>query len=517
MSEAPATVLVVDDTLTKRYVYSTWLRRSGHTVLEASSGGEALRELAEREIDLVVLDVRLPDMSGFEVCERIKADPATAALPVLQVSASAISVADRAHGLSRGADVYMTDPIEPEEFLATVDAALRYSRARLKAENKAGLLTLLTRTTLAMNTARSFEELTATAVNAAGEIFGQVAVVLEAPDGRVVGARPGGGSSTASFECDATALFDGIAGGATGPVRFSAEQWAAVSAGARLPGPVQAAIAHGGEGRGRVCVAVGTPGRGADELDVMHQLAEALALAAGTLHSYLEERAIALTLQHSFLPRRLPQVPGMDLAVRYEPADDQVEIGGDFYEVLWLEDRLLIAIGDVQGHSLYAATVMAELRHALRACVLDDQRPGVILSRLNRVLSRYYPDQTATVCLVLVDPATRRIEIANAGHIPPLLVGDGAAAYAGTGGVLLGTPVDRAREEAHVLPPGGAVLLVTDGLVEDRSVPIDDNLDALGRLARSMGEDLEAFGDRVLGHFGRREDDSALVIARFRD
>ena len=127
MTGAEARVLLVDDDEAKRYLMSTWLRRAGHTVIEAGTGREALEQA--RSADLVLLDVNLPDMIGYDVCRQIKADPATAAIPVIQISATAVQVADRARGLTQGADAYLADPNEPEELLAVVLAALRYSRA----------------------------------------------------------------------------------------------------------------------------------------------------------------------------------------------------------------------------------------------------------------------------------------------------------------------------------------------------------------------------------------------------
>ena len=90
-----------------------------------------------------------------------------------------------------------------------------------------------------------------------------------------------------------------------------------------------------------------------------------------------------MTLQRSLLPRRLPEVAGLDLAVRYVPASAQTEVGGDFYELMMLDGHLLVAIGDVAGHSLHAATVMAELRHAVRAYAVEGHPPGAILERAN--------------------------------------------------------------------------------------------------------------------------------------
>ncbi len=133
----PARILVVDDLDASRYITASWLRRSGHVVDEAITGRAALTALGENEFDLVMLDVHLPDMSGFEVCEIIKADPATAALPVIHVSATYVEPEDKTVGLTRGADAYLTEPVDPGELLATVEAALRYYRARMLAEQLA--------------------------------------------------------------------------------------------------------------------------------------------------------------------------------------------------------------------------------------------------------------------------------------------------------------------------------------------------------------------------------------------
>src|SRR5262249_57439091 len=114
-----------------------WLRRAGYAVVEAATGRAAVD--LSGSADLILLDVNLPDLSGYDVCRQIKGDPATAAIPVIQVSATAVGVADRALGLTQGADAYLTDPAEPEELLALVAAALRYSRARQRAERTASL------------------------------------------------------------------------------------------------------------------------------------------------------------------------------------------------------------------------------------------------------------------------------------------------------------------------------------------------------------------------------------------
>ena len=123
-----ATILLVDDDETKRYTIAKTLLRAGYTVEEAATGSEALR-LAAMRPDLVILDVRLPDLDGFEVCRRLKSDPATRAIPVLHISSTFVDIEDKVHGLESGADGYLTNVAESLEMLATVRALLRARRA----------------------------------------------------------------------------------------------------------------------------------------------------------------------------------------------------------------------------------------------------------------------------------------------------------------------------------------------------------------------------------------------------
>jgi CheY-like chemotaxis protein len=520
MTEDRTAVLVVDDAEAKRYLLGSWLKRAGYSVLEASTGQEALDRA--KDADLVLLDVRLPDISGIEVCERIKADPRTAATPVVQVSAAAVSVADRVHGLNRGADVYLTDPIEEEELLATVLAALRYYRARQQAEQTASRLTALTRATLAINAASTFDKLARAAVLGAVDIFGTPAVHYQVlPDGQVcrMFASPAdpvpvqkGGTTALAETAAQLALRPGEDNAA---VNVSREQWQALVPDTGLRGDICLAAARTKPGP-PVLVAVDRAGiRSDDELQILRQFVQSVALAIGALHAYAEEHLVALTLQRSFLPAVLPEVPGLAMAARYTPASEQAEVGGDFYEALIVRDGVLLAIGDVQGHSLRAAIVMGELRHALRAFAEEGHSPLTISNLLGRVLERYHPGIVATICLALIDPASGEVQLVNCGHIPALLIDGSAASYRGQGGLLLGMPMRDAHSEQAVLPPGGTLLMVTDGLIEERHVPIDDNLERLRDAAQGKRDaDVDTLADHLLSVFGPREDDVALIVLR---
>jgi DNA-binding response OmpR family regulator len=524
MTEPPATVLLVDDDEAKRYVLATWLRRAGHTVTEAETGRDALSKAGA--VDLVLLDVNLPDMSGYEVCRLIKDDPATAATPVIQVSATAIEVADRAHGLSQGADAYLVEPSQPDELLATVTAALRYYRARQRAERTASMLAALASVTLDINTAETFDGLTAAAATGAARIFSVHAVVmLEMPDGQVRRMSASPGDSRAARRGGPSGLADRVAGyvlrpgEATAIATVSREDWLGMVPDSTLRVDVCLAAARTKPGRPAVTIAADREGFPGDEdLQALRQLVQSVALGIEALRSYAEEHFVALTLQRSFLPAALPVIPRLAMAFRYLPASDQAEVGGDFYEALPWRDGVLAAIGDVQGHSLHAATVMGELRHALRAFVTEGHPLPAIPGLVNEVLRRYHPGITATLCLVLFDPAAGELTIVNCGHMPLLLADDRGASYVGEGGLLLGLARHQQHIETVTFPAGSTAVLFTDGLVEDREILLDTNLEKLRAAAlEGSGAEVEALANRLMSVFGPSEDDVAMIVLRRTD
>ena len=123
-----ALILIVDDNDSSRYIKVAAVKRAGYRVVEAMTGQDALRLSRELRPDLVLLDVNLPDLSGIEVCRRLK-DDLQPPVHVLQVSSTSVTDADRARGLVAGADAYLTEPVSPEVLLATVGALLRVRRA----------------------------------------------------------------------------------------------------------------------------------------------------------------------------------------------------------------------------------------------------------------------------------------------------------------------------------------------------------------------------------------------------
>jgi serine phosphatase RsbU (regulator of sigma subunit)/anti-sigma regulatory factor (Ser/Thr protein kinase) len=254
----------------------------------------------------------------------------------------------------------------------------------------------------------------------------------------------------------------------------------------------------------------------------METLASQAAQALDRARSFESERTIAETLQRSVLPASLPKIPSVQLAARYLPGTDEVDVGGDWFDAIVLPTgRLGLAVGDVVGKGVQSAATMAQLRNALRAFALDQMKPSSTISRLNRLTEEISESAFATVLYAVLDPETGVCRFTSAGHPPPLVVlPDGQASYIEGGrGLPLGTGTDvRYRQQTLTLPVGSTLLFYTDGLVERRTESIDVGLERLRLAVESAPGNPERLVDHVLesviGTAGRG-DDIAVLAVRF--
>ncbi len=198
-------------------------------------------------------------------------------------------------------------------------------------------------------------------------------------------------------------------------------------------------------------------------------------------HRTFVDRAGAAALLHSLTPR-LPDLPGLELAARYVPGS-QYGVGGDWYDVFRLPSGLVaVAIGDVMGHGLHAATVMGRVRSALRAYALEHADPAEVLARLDRKIQHFEPGHLATVLYAVLDPASGEGTASSAGHLPPVLVYPGGSAEVVP--VPVAPPIGvkssiRRRSHPIRLSPGALLCLYTDGLVERRTRDLDEEVERL--------------------------------------
>jgi serine phosphatase RsbU (regulator of sigma subunit)/anti-sigma regulatory factor (Ser/Thr protein kinase) len=266
----------------------------------------------------------------------------------------------------------------------------------------------------------------------------------------------------------------------------------------------------------------GSRGLDTGDIDLAEELARRAAVAIENAQLYASQRGVAETLQQSLLPESLPDIPGLVTAARYLPGGPGVEVGGDWYDVFALPTgEVALAMGDVVGHGVPAASLMGQLRNALRAVALEGHGPAVLMTRLNGLLAEFgTSDQMATLLFALYDSEQASLTMVNAGHPPPLMVSpDGSVAFLEHGaGVPLGAMSRPSYSEATVpLPPGGLLLMYTDGLVETRDTPLEEGLEALRRAILDGPDDLDALCDHILatGLAGRvNEDDVALLALR---
>ncbi|MFE0274516.1 PP2C family protein-serine/threonine phosphatase [Streptomyces sp. NPDC058992] len=230
-----------------------------------------------------------------------------------------------------------------------------------------------------------------------------------------------------------------------------------------------------------------------------------------------ERNRLALQLQHAIMPpRRAPlDAPGLEVAVRYRPAESESLVGGDWYDAVVLPSkRILLCVGDVAGHGIEAATGMVVLRNAVRGLAVTGAGPAQLLSWLNIVAHHLTEHVTATAVCGLYDPETRMLRWARAGHLPPVLVrGADATTLPMPGGLLLGALGDAQYEESDVqLEPGDTLLMYTDGLVERRDTSVHDSLTQLLGTARTASATLERRLDHLLTHSKSDTDDDTCLI-----
>ncbi|MCD4532668.1 SpoIIE family protein phosphatase [Nocardioides sp. cx-169] len=229
-----------------------------------------------------------------------------------------------------------------------------------------------------------------------------------------------------------------------------------------------------------------------------------------------EQIALAESLQRQVVLDRAPDFDGVELVASYEPASSN-QLGGDWWDAFELAPgRLALVIGDVAGHGVSAASAMTQVRTALRAYLFEGHSPGVCLDHLDHLMDGLLDVRVATAVVAVLDVASGEVEIANAGHPPPLLAAPGSAVeLAGEVRPLLGVGEGRAEPVHLVLPVGSTLLLYTDGLIERRG---SDMAERTGRLhaitsATTADEPLEALLARVLAMQGDSEADDTTVLA----
>jgi PAS domain S-box-containing protein len=572
----PPRILFVDDNVATCGPLAAALQAQGFEVQLARTGGEALG-LARTRPDLIILDVLLPDVSGLEVCGRLKADPHTAAIPVLYLSGQFVSSDDRARGLDSGAEGYLVKPVEPRELLAQVNALLRAHRAEqalhaselrladildhapvvvhlkdlqghyllvnhrwealfgrgraavvgktlhdIHPPAQADALRANDQAVLRSGCPQTFEEVVPHADGP--HTYLSTKFVLREPDGSPCGVCGISVDITGRKKIeeslrDAEALYESLV--ETLPVcifrkdldgRFTFANRPFCAELRRPPEQVLGrtdhdfypeALAHKYASDDRRVLATGvmledveehpTPEGGISYVRVLKApVPDARGRTIGVqgvfwdvtarrqaeeeLARTLAELRVARRIQQRLFPTAAPLLAsglpvGFDLGGASYPAE---AIGGDYYDYLALPDgSLAVAVGDVSGHGIGPALLMALARAYLHACAGVPADVGTILARVNRLLvPDMEGDRYLTLLLAQFDPRARQLVYASAGHTPGYVL-DAAGAVKRTlesTGMPLGISpeVSIGTSAAVPLHPGDLVLFLTDGVTEAR-------------------------------------------------
>ena len=235
---------------------------------------------------------------------------------------------------------------------------------------------------------------------------------------------------------------------------------------------------------------------------------------------YGEQRTISETLQRALLPQANPDIPGLEIASRYIAGAEGVDIGGDWYSCIAVDDRhFAFVVGDVSGRGISAATIMARLRFTVRAYLLEGHTPDAVLGMCSRQLDLEEDGHFSTVLVGVGDLTSGEVVLASAGHPGPLLVSPSGPHYPSTvAGLPLGIQPSTYASSQVWLLPGSTLVAFTDGLVERRGESIDIGLDRLAEAATVPAATLEDLLTSIIDKSAQSgaEDDIAVLAIRRR-
>jgi anti-anti-sigma factor len=510
-------VLLVDDRPDNLLALQAVLEPLGLHMTTAPSGEEALRRLLSEEFSLIVLDVQMPGLDGFETARLIKLREKTRHIPIIFLTAISGATEHHLEGYASGAIDYVYKPFEPAILRAKVAALVELVGVKQRLEEE-----VAERTASEQRLAES-EDRYRSLIEHAPEAI----VVLDLETRRFVEANP---QAERLFGMARAQLCE------IGPDDLRAPAQAGDAAGDWVE---RARSGKGEPFEWNICTPTGT--RVLCEVRLLELPSSGRRLARGSLIDITERRRIedaaaavaereralrqtqqiAQTLQRSLLPERLPEIPGMEMAVRYLPGSAGLEVGGDWYDVVPMPSgAVCLAIGDVVGRGLSAAATMGQLRTALRAYALDDESPERVIGRLGGLATVLPEAEMTTLIYAVYQPEAGMLSYMCAGHPPPLLLHPGGtASFLCEGRVTpLGVPTLGTPEGIVVLEPGSVLILYTDGLVERPGSTLDEGLQALADVVEGVsGADPEAMCEAItaamIGDAASRDDVALLVIS----
>jgi PAS domain S-box-containing protein len=497
-TERPS-VLLVDDRPENLITLEAVLRPLDLRLVRAGSGEDALRALLDRDFAVVLLDVQMPGMDGFETASFIRRRPRSRLTPIIFLSAVSTDLSHVMRGYEAGAVDYVLKPYDPVVLRSkvTVFAELELERrARQRSES------------LLLGALRSSPN----------------GLAIVDVDGTIVHANPALAELTGRRE-------ETLAGERIVPLLGLAEDHPAARVLASLterpvaryetelelrPGlPVQLVAALTSDEDPHLLVELWDLRERLEAERSRVALLTEQAARAKAEALYAREHDIASTLQRGLLPSRLPPTPGLTLSSHFEAGGEGTQVGGDWFDAFPLSGgRVGLMVGDVSGRGVAAAARMGQLRSVARAYAMEGHSPAEVIARLNAYHHGLAPDDMTTLVYAVVEPDVGRVRIVNAGHPPPAIALPDATPTLVEGGCpALGvTELSNCCETVLPFPPDAVLVLYTDGLIERRSEGTDEGLARLLSALAPGQPDTDDMSRRVLASCGPAAGDDVTVL-----
>ena len=556
---AAAAVLIVDDRPENLETLEVFLEPLGARIVTAGSGREALRLLTTEQFAVILLDVQMPEMDGFETAAFIRSRAETRSIPIIFLTGISASPENVFRGYEAGAVDYIVKPVDPailrskvavfvELFEKTREIARQAEllreqeqerREREAAEQRLRRSRFLGGVAVALEKRLDVKGRAGQLAHTCVPELGDVALVqLVEPDGvvevaalatrgiqdemlrRLVGTR----SNLSTF---GSWVFDAPRGRLVEPV--TPDTWRELGLGndgdmlcARLDlrAMIAVPLALGRRSLGvLVCASSADRKYGEEELELAKEVARKAAMAVENSRLFEAEQERSKALQQSLLGRPEVASAGVTAAWRYLPGTAELEVGGDWYDLIEREDgRILAAVGDVVGHGVQAATAMGKLRSAMDALGLVVESVPELIGRLDQFAEKIEEARFGTVAAVQLQPETGELSYSLAGHPPPLVIDpEGRSEFLeGGAGLPLCISLDdgNGRPEGRAfLGEGSTLILYTDGLIERRADSIDSGLERLksAAVARSSYEP-ERLCDEIVDEFAEGSLDDLVFL-----
>ncbi|MEA2445167.1 MAG: hypothetical protein QOJ12_2459 [Thermoleophilales bacterium] len=505
LDETPS-VLLVDDRRENLLALEAVLEPLEVRVRSAQSGQDALKALLDEDFAVVLLDVQMPGMDGFETAGYIRGRERSRTTPIIFLTAVSSDVAQVSKGYEAGAVDYVLKPFDPAILRSKVGVFCDLERQR---RGRARSDELLDRAWAASPTGAAL-------VDADGLLMRRNPALDRLCGGAVHDHAPADSIVEPGYRPAVRDLLASALAGEEPGVR----EVGLVARGEELPVSLLASGVRDADGEIRsvyLLVDDLRPRRRAEA--ARERLASEQAARARAEAAYERERSIASTLQRDLLPRRLPDAPGVSLAAHFSAGGEGTAVGGDWFDAFPLPGgRLGLIIGDVAGRGVAAAARMGQLRSVARAYAIEGHAPAEVLARLNLYHQALRADDMTTLVYAVVEPDLGRLRLVNAGHPPPALAVPGSAPRLLEGSCpALGIVEICAPPEIVVdFPPEATLALFTDGLVERRDEAIDCGLSrllaALGAARGDVEEHREAVIAACVGPEAVDDDVTALFV-----